>query len=56
MANLEEKLTANPATTQWLKEQIVNTKAYQPQDMINEAEALLFLLKQRMLASSVNLQ
>lgn len=47
MSCIEHKLFSDPTTSNWLKEQIVETKTHDVVDMINETEALLFLLKQR---------
>jgi|TARA_B110000211_G_scaffold172706_1_gene195002 hypothetical protein len=52
MSALEQKISTNPLTTDWLKEQIVTTKSHDVVSMINETEALLFVLRQRFVSQS----
>ncbi|MGK2231176.1 MAG: hypothetical protein ACI92O_000334 [Colwellia sp.] len=54
MSALETRISNNPMATDWLKEQIITTKMHDVLSMINETEALLFLLKQRLAHESNN--
>jgi hypothetical protein len=47
MSSIEHKLLSDPAVSNRLKEQIIDTKDLALVDTINETEALLFVLKQR---------
>lgn len=43
----EQSLMKDPATSNWLKEQLKSTKLRDPVDAINDAEVLVSVLKER---------
>lgn len=45
---LEDSIVNDPGASFWLKEQLSNTKRRDPVDALNDAEALVLVLKERL--------